>query len=260
VSTQAIEFYADLEITVDNAGFVSIEGETNYEGLIVENSEKYTSKTQSIWTLNITKNETFSDFVFSIILPEHSKVSSIYSSGSTLIGEESGNLVINGYGSNKSLSIAIEYQTDKIFDTAGLLGVDILSSVLIVFIIVLVICFILVFLLFDNKKKPFYSPKKENIHQLELRGLNDRQKKIITLLKESNIALTQTDIQRELDMPKASVSRNIRRLELKGLIEKEQIGMSNLIRLKKPNWDVESYSAEKTINSIFFLSCSGSFR
>jgi uncharacterized membrane protein len=34
-------------------------------------------------------------------------------------------------------------------------------------------------------------------------------------------------------MPKASVSRNIRRLELKGLIEKEQIGMSNIIRLKK---------------------------
>jgi uncharacterized membrane protein len=30
------------------------------------------------------------------------------------------------------------------------------------------------------------------------------------------------------------VSRNIHGLEMKGLIEKEQMGMSNLIRLKKP--------------------------
>jgi uncharacterized membrane protein len=45
--------------------------------------------------------------------------------------------------------------------------------------------------------------------------------------------MTQTDIQKELKIPKAAVSRNILGLERKGLIEKEQIGMSNLIRLKK---------------------------
>ena len=54
------------------------------------------------------------------------------------------------------------------------------------------------------------------------------------LLVDKKIPLTQTDIQKELNIPKAAVSRNIRGLELKGLIEKEQIGMSNLIRLKKP--------------------------
>jgi uncharacterized membrane protein len=53
------------------------------------------------------------------------------------------------------------------------------------------------------------------------------------LLLERNISLTQTDIQKELQIPKASVSRNIHGLERKGLIEKEPIGMSNLIRLKK---------------------------
>ena len=232
-STQAIDLYADLEITVDNAGFVSIGGNTNYPDLIVENSEEYTSKTQSLWTLNITKNVTFSDFIFSIILPEHTEIRSISSSGSTLISEESGNLVIKGYGSNESLSIVIKYQTDKILETVGVFGLDLFTLVLIVCIFVLIICFLIVLFRVDKREKPIFSDKKDDAPQPELKGLNDRQKKIMTLLQKSNIALTQTDIQRELNMPKASVSRNIRRLELKGLIEKEQIGMSNLIRLKK---------------------------
>ncbi|GAG42324.1 unnamed protein product, partial [marine sediment metagenome] len=45
---------------------------------------------------------------------------------------------------------------------------------------------------------------------------------------------TQVEIEKELDIPKAAVSRNVHSLEIKGLIEIEKIGMSNLIRLKKP--------------------------
>ena len=66
------------------------------------------------------------------------------------------------------------------------------------------------------------------------KGLNQRQIQIMKLLIDNKMPLTQTDIQKRLDIPKAAVSRNIRGLELKGLIEKEQIGMSNLIRMKKP--------------------------
>jgi len=69
--------------------------------------------------------------------------------------------------------------------------------------------------------------------EINLRGLNDRQKQIIKLLIEVKRPLTQTEIQRELKIPKAAVSRNISTLERKGLIEKEQIGMSNRISLKK---------------------------
>ena len=74
----------------------------------------------------------------------------------------------------------------------------------------------------------------DSIEEYNLKGLNERQKKIMNLLLERKTPLTQTDIQKELKIPKAAVSRNIRGLELKGLIEKENIGMSNLIRLKKP--------------------------
>jgi len=232
-SYQAIDFYADLEITVDNAGFVSIKGNTNHPDILFKDSQNYTSKTQNLWTLNISANMTFSDFIFSIILPEHTDIRSIYSSGSTLISEESGNLIIKGYGSNESLSIVVEYQTNKSLETVDVFGLDFFTLILIICIIVLFICFLIVLFLVDKREKPIFYDKKEDITKTKLIGLNDRQKKIMTLMQKSNIALTQTDIQRELIMPKASVSRNIRTLELKGLIEKEQIGMSNLIRLKK---------------------------
>ncbi len=233
-SIHAIDLYADLEIIVDNAGFVSIEGNTNYPDFIVENSEEYTSKIKSLWALNITKNVIFSDFVFSIILPENAEIISVSSSGSTLIGEESGNLVIKGYGSNKSLSIVVKYQTDKIIETVGYFALDFITIILIVCIVVLIIFFLIVFFFFDRRGITVFSHNKDDDPHPEYRGLNERQKKIITLLQESKNALTQTDIQKELNIPKASISRNIRRLELKGIVEKESIGMSNLIRLKKP--------------------------
>ena len=232
-STQAIDLYADVEIKVDNAGFVSIEGNTNYQDLIVENSEEYTSKSKSLWTLNITKNVTFTDFVFSILLPEKTEILSLNSTGSTLISEQSGNLIIKGHGTNETISIILQYQTDKVLETVGIYDLDFLSLVLILCNIVLIICLIIVLFYVDKKEKPLTSNNNENTFSLELKGLNDRQKKILKLLEENNVPLTQTDIQRELELPKASVSRNIRRLEIKGLIEKEQIGMSNIIRLKK---------------------------
>jgi uncharacterized membrane protein len=92
----------------------------------------------------------------------------------------------------------------------------------------------MVFYLKKRKKNGTNTVPKEDAPSNDLKGLNKRQKEIITLLRERKLPLTQTEIQKELDIPKAAVSRNIHGLEMKGLIEKEQIGMSNLIRLKKP--------------------------
>ena len=96
--------------------------------------------------------------------------------------------------------------------------------------VVLIIVFI-----FLKKSKEIKKGEKtiDNNEEYSLKGLNERQKEIMNLLIERNRPLTQTDIQKELGIPKSAISRNIRTLEIKGLIEKEQIGMSNLIRLKK---------------------------
>jgi len=230
----ASDYYADLEIVVDNSGFVTISGVTNHPDLIAENTELYTSKKQSFWLLNITKNEIFSKFVFTLTLPKNSEINYVKSSGSVIIGEELGSLVCKGFGENESLSLLVQYKTQKTIEEEGLFGFDTFTLILLVCIIFLIVLFVIVLIFVDKQKKPTSIQKTENGKEINLRGLNDRQKKIIKLLIERKRALTQMEIQRELNIPKAAVSRNIHGLELKGLIEKEQVGMSNLIRLKKP--------------------------
>jgi predicted DNA-binding transcriptional regulator len=233
-SSLATDYYADLEIEVDNSGFVTINGVTNQPDLLAESTEIYTSKKQSFWLLNITKNEVFSDFVFTLTLPKNSEINYVESSGSVIIGEELGSLVVKGFGENESLLLLVQYKTEKTIEEEGIFGFDFFTIMLFVFIIVLIILFFIVLLFMDKQKKLTTVEKIEGDQDINLRGLNDRQKNIVKLLTVSKRALTQTEIQHELDIPKAAVSRNIRGLELKGLIEKEQIGMSNLIRLKNP--------------------------
>jgi uncharacterized membrane protein len=95
--------------------------------------------------------------------------------------------------------------------------------------VIILIIILVAFIIKENIKV-----KQPKYNAYQFKGLNQRQKEIMNLLIDKNTALTQTEIQKELNIPKAAISRNIRGLELKGLIEKEQIGMSNLIRIKKP--------------------------
>lgn len=229
-SFQGVDYYADLTITVDLSGFITINGLTNYPNLTIQNTEQYTSKQQSYWLLNITKPETFSEFVYDLILPKGSSISYIKSSGTLRIQENLGSLIIKGLGENESFSILIQYQIEKQDDS--LIQENIVYLILLPAI--LLVTFLIIFFYLNEKKtkeQPSGKLIKEPLH--ELKGLNHRQKQIMQLLHKSNIPMTQTDIQKELQIPKASVSRNIHGLERKGLIEKEQIGMSNLIRLKK---------------------------
>ncbi|VVB59552.1 MarR family protein [uncultured archaeon] len=229
-SLQAVDYYADLTITIDSSGFVNIGGLTNYPNLTIQNTEKYTSKQQSVWTLNITKQEIFSEFVYDLTLPKGSSINYIKSSGSIRIEESLGNLIVKGFGENESLSIIIQYQTEK---RENFLSLENIVYLLLFLAIVIVSIFILI-LFFKGKKMKGIQPTVDLKKPLgNIKGLNQRQKQIMRLLHERNTPLTQTDIQKELQIPKASISRNVRGLERKGLIEKEQIGISNLIRLKK---------------------------
>jgi uncharacterized membrane protein len=164
-------------------------------------------------------------------LPKGSSINYIKSSGSIHIEESLGNLIVRGFGENESLSIVIQYQIEK--RENSLLPENIIY--LFLFSAIIIVCILLLVLLFKEKKMKGIRPIVYTKKPLgDLKGLNHRQKQIMQILHERNTSLTQTDIQKELQIPKASISRNIRGLEQKGLIEKEQIGMSNLIRLKKP--------------------------
>jgi len=231
-SIRAEEYYADIDITVDKSGFVTIDGTTNHPDLLTENTGIYTSKEKNFWLLNITKYDFFSDFTFTLTLPKGASINYIKSSGHIRIEEDQGNLIIKGYGENTNLSIIVQYQLEKTSEILGVNTVDI-NLILIVIILILVGLFLIVYFKEIDKKSIDKNKTTNSLDENSLKGLNKRQKDIMNLLLKSKIPMTQNDIQKELGIPKASVSRNIRRLELKGLIEKEKIGMSNLIRIKK---------------------------
>lgn len=218
------KYYSDVEITVDSSGFVTIKGVTNHPDLLVENTERYTSKKQSYWLLNITKDEVFSSFVYVLSLPAGSSINYVKSS-EFRIETSNGNLIVTGFGENKPFSIVVQYQIQKTSETSSILNFDMIIYIFLICIII----FVVIILFFKKSKQ-----KEASFKGYTLKGLNERQRNIMKLLIERKTPLTQTDIQKELKIPKAAVSRNIRGLEIKGLIEKEQIGMSNLIRLKKP--------------------------
>ena len=222
------DYYADIDISVDDSGFVSIGGKTDHPDLLVENSELYTFKKQSYWLLNITKDEVFSDYVYTLTLPQGSTVNYIKSSGFRGIKEESGSLIITGSGGNESLSIVVQYQINR-----RLLDFNVL---LVLGLLILVLFILLIFTVYHNKRKKLLGSGEKIVDKVDysFRGLNDRQRQIMELLIKAKRPLTQVEIVKELDFPKAAVSRNVHSLEIKGLIEIEKVGMSNLIRLKKP--------------------------
>jgi len=227
----AQEYYADLTIDVDSSGFVTIDGSTNYPDLLVDDTEEYISKKQSYWLLNITKDDTFSEYVYVVTFPEGSTINFIDSNGPIRIAEEQGNLLVRGFGENKTLSVIVQYQIEKVDGSTETNEENQITSILlliIIFVSIMALVFLYCFKFFKKPKEQF-----EDIKDYNLKGLSERQKEIMKLLIERKRPLTQTDIQKELNMPKAAVSRNIRTLERNGLIEKEQIGMSNLITLKK---------------------------
>ncbi len=227
----AEDYYADITIDVDLSGFVTIDGITNYPDLLTNDTEIYTLKKQSYWLLNITKESVFSDFVYALTLPEGSSINYIKSSGFIRIEENQGNLQVKGFGENESFSIVVQYQIEKLSDK-GIMRFDMLYVILVIVITILILALAVVFIR-DKKSKGAFEELKQNEIDITFKGLNERQKQIMKLLMDRKIPLTQTVIQKELNIPKAAVSRNIHGLERKGLIEKEQIGMSNLIRLKK---------------------------
>ncbi|MCK5261546.1 MAG: winged helix-turn-helix transcriptional regulator, partial [Thermoplasmatales archaeon] len=181
--------------------------------------------------LNITKDGVFSDYIFVLTLPEGPSINYIKSSGSIRIEEDFGKLIVKGFGQGNSLSVIVQYQVEKATGSIEATYIAILSTIMVVGLIVVFLAINRVLKRRLKEKRNSETEEGKTGHGFS--GLSDRQKEIMKLLIEEKRPLTQTAIQKELNIPKAAVSRNISSLELKGLVEKEKIGMSNLIRLKK---------------------------
>ena len=72
VSASAL--YADVKVEVSNDGLVTIHGDTNFPGLLVEDSPDFTSKKGGYWLLNISVHERFSSFIYELHLPRNAVI------------------------------------------------------------------------------------------------------------------------------------------------------------------------------------------
>lgn len=87
----------------------------------------------------------------------------------------------------------------------------------------------LVSFLFVNFKKNKKS--KPITNNIMLSDLNNRQKEIIAILKKEKM-VTQKYLLNKLNIPKGSLSRNLKSLEAKELIEIKKFGLTNKIKIK----------------------------
>ncbi len=209
------QLYADVIFHVGNDGVVTISGNTNYEGF-KGTTNKLTSKQGDFWILNIT-SPNFEEFVYSIELPQNSVINYIKSDTPVRI-EDKGSIVVTSTGTKEKVNIVIQYSISKGNSNSLLTWI---IGIIAIIVIVGIIYYI------KNPKKPS-TPEKELNRDL----YTDRQLMILDYLKEHG-TVTQAHLEKDLNLPKSSLSRNIQTLVQKGIIFKETKGMSNVIGFKE---------------------------
>ncbi len=207
------EYYADVNIKVDESGYVTIKGKTNHPDLIVESSQEFTSKHNKYWLLNITTQDKFSDFIFELELPKNAEINYLKTPRLARIDNNLGHMKITGTGENQRFVIITQYSFQK------------MKTSYLYFVILFIVLIILIASFFLIKKNKL--PKKK--YNLDI--LTKRQREIFQLVRK-NKKIAQAELEKKLDMPKSSLSRNIDSLEKKGFITKEKKGMTNMLLLK----------------------------
>jgi hypothetical protein len=213
-STYAQDYYADVIISIDNAGLTTISGETNHHLLDVEDSTEFTSKNGKHWIVNVSTDDYFSNFIYELKLPKNAVVNYMKMPEFARIEDSSSGLSIIGTGKNQKFSIVVQYSINS-YNSANYLWLYV--------IIVFVIFGVGYYLLKKKNKKP--KPK--------LPAMALRQKTIYEILVKNKKSMTQKQIQDITHLPKSSISRNIETMVKKGLLKKEQVGMSNLISINE---------------------------
>ena len=244
------QYYADVKIYINDDGSVDINGKTNFDNLKnITNSHMFTSKEKAIWTLNISFNQTFDNYIYELILPQNSEVTYIKTTPFFRITEEDDKIKLIGTGEDREFSILVQYKlssTNSITKNREINWMIVISALLII-----VGAVVLRNLGFKLKRD---INKERNVKDLNLNDKNNnnsdgqdskeklqpkftlsnfplRQQEIIKLLQK-NKTLTQKQLEASMQIPKSSISRNVKTLVLKGIIKKESVGQSNYLSLQ----------------------------
>ena len=230
VGVNAQEFYANLNFEVQNEGNTIISGTTNSLELTPRTTQELTLKNGKTWTLFIDTNEIFSEYTYRIILPQNAQIQKIQTNSTYFLSTQNSQITIEGFGENIDLNIKINYtltpkasQPDLIFLLLGA--------------IILIVIGTVGFVIFKKAQSNTKTNKKEETKEIQNtfdeNALTQRQLAIVEQLEKKNGQNTQAEIQKILQLPKASLFRNISTLEKKGIVKKERKGMTMLLTLEK---------------------------
>ena len=230
VGVNAQEFYANLTFQVQSEGSTIISGTTNSLNLSLKTTQELTFKNGKTWTFLIDNNELFSEYTYKIILPINSQVQKIETNSTYFVSTENTNIVIEGFGENTTLNLKINYTINQ--QQSEMQWILIISGILI--LIALGVGAFIIFKKYNANTKP---NQKETLKTIEntfdKNALTERQLAIVEQLEKKNGQNTQSEIQKTLKLPKASLFRNISTLEKKGIVKKERKGMTMLLTLIK---------------------------
>lgn len=208
------EYYADIELFVDSSGFVNIKGITNFPSFISGNN--FTLKNKELWTLNLSYEDIFSDYIYIAHLPSGAIIKNIIAPNAMSITQDDKGLMIMGIGSNESFKLVINYEIEKENKNNMLLF---FGSIFIIIIFIIL-----------SSTYYFFNKYKNNKIKIDYSILTERQGIIMKILVKKKV-MTQKELEQLKLMPKSSLSRNIVSLEKKDLIIKNKKGITNQIKL-----------------------------
>lgn len=208
-------YYADLSVDINADGSATFSGITNHPQLTGTTSE-FTSKKGEYWIFNLSVPETFDTSVIKVNLPADAVMNYVQGKGIAISSEKGISITQVSEG---PLAFAVQY---KIGPTKDDWMITVLASVATIFV------FWLIFTLAHRAGK---KRAKKALPEY-IKGLPPRQREILQLVRDAGGRLTQKQIEERMSIPKSSISRNIDGLVRKGIIEKQSLGLSNIIKLK----------------------------
>lgn len=241
-------YYADIEILVEENGFVYIDGITNFEKFKNFSSSSYTYKNGENWLLNISFDDFFDYYIYELTMPENSIINYIKTTPNLRFETINNRIVLIGTGEKQKFEIIIQYKLNNNNQEESFNYYYLILFFLIIVVVVFIIFYFKYKIKFKKIRKSLnkditpVNNEKNNLlidkieinlddEFLEKYNLNFRQKEILKIILEKN-EITQKDLEKILKIPKSSLSRNINSLINKNLINKKSLGGTNLLFLK----------------------------
>lgn len=231
-AASAEEYYADITFDIGDSGSTLVSGVTNNPGLTGRQTQEFTSKKGEYWVFNLSVKEPFSNFIYTISLPEGAVINYIKASTPVRIGGE-GRTFIKATGKNNTMQVTVQYT----------LSPRNRADVVLILSLAVAMAFAAAGYFYFRKSKStaVQSPsgKEEKTTSAgekpwyDKEFLADRQKEILEIVEKNNGMITQRQLESGMSIPKSSLSRNIDALARKGIIRKESKGMTNVICINK---------------------------